>query len=273
LPTHPTLSALAGQVRLYHKKIYRTLFPDGKYTQNDTVLLDLPKDFVIRAKKTVYTKEHTKFEIRFGNKKVDITLRPGQVMYFAQDSGIVLKSGSLILPSDDYEERVLNRSDLYTPLFPDDILRTVENGTASVAFSDGSETEIFSNQTWSLIHHSGIQKKIQDFSLPVVPGWYYMVARDAFSVLENRLPIATLFNARTESGDGQLVDTLPTVINLNFDTPTEIDFQQYFPLDTLSKVEITGLSESFWKQATTTKILFQTSKKDQDITLRITSQK
>lgn len=249
------------------------MLPGGKYIQDTAALEDLPADFVIRAKKIAYTKENTKLELLFGNKKYDVSLRPGSVMYFAQDSKIVLKSGSLILPSDEYEEKALNRSDINTPLFPDDILTTGSNGTATIAFADESETEIFANQTWSLMYHTGVPKKIQEFTLPVVPGWYYVIARDAFSISENRLPQLTLFDAHTESDDGQLVDTLPTTINLNFDTPTEVDFQQYFPLDTILKVEVSGLSESFWKQVSATKVLFQTSQEDQEMTLRVTSKK
>lgn len=65
-----------------------------------------------------------------------MSLRPGNVMYFAQDSNIVIKSGSLILPSDEYEERTLARFDINTPLFPDDIIKTGSNGSTSIRFSD-----------------------------------------------------------------------------------------------------------------------------------------
>lgn len=70
-----------------------------------------------------------------------------------------------------------------------------------------------------------------------------------------------------------MVDTLPTILNLNFDAPTEVDFQQYFPLDSIANVEVTGLSEAFWKQTSATKILFQTSQENQTMTLRVTSKK
>ena len=95
-------------------------------------------------------------------------------------------------------------------------------------------------------------------TLPVDAGWYYVVSRDAFSLAENRISRSTLFDAYTRRNDTQLIDTLPTTLNLNFDTPTEIDFVQYFPLETIKKVEVIGLSEAFWKQITATKILFQT---------------
>ncbi len=106
-----------------------------------------------------------------------------------------------------------------------------------------------------------------------MPGWYYVLSRDALSPRENSIPRVTLFDTYTEGEPGQPVDTLPTTIYLNFDTPTDIDFQQYFPLDTISKVEVTGLSESFWKQASATRILFQTSQANQSMTLRITSKR
>ncbi len=184
-----------------------------------------------------------------------------------------MKNGSLILPSDEFEDRTLDRSDIDTPLFEEETLKTGNNGSASVQFDDGSETDIFPAQTWSLIYHTGVQKKIQEFTLPVVPGWYYMVSHDAFSSTEKRIPQATLFDAYSDGEAGQLIDTLPTTLNLNFDIPTEIDFQQYFPLESISKVEVTGLSENFWKQQTATKILFQTSREDQTMILRVTSKK
>lgn len=179
----------------------------------------------------------------------------------------------MILPSDDYEDRTLDRSDIDTPLFPDDIVKTGPNGAASVEFSDESETILSSNQTWSLVYHNGDQKEIQDFALPVIPGWYYVVAHSAFSAPEQRIPQATLFDAHTAGEEGQPVDTLPTALNLNFDTPTEIDFQQYFPLESITKVEVTGLPESFWRQLTATKILFQTSQEDQSMTLWVTNKR
>jgi hypothetical protein len=52
-----------------------------------------------------------------------------------------------------------------------------------------------------------------------------------------------------------------------------VDFQQYFPLDTIAKVEVTSLSEAFWKQLDATRVLFQTSQEDQDMVLRVTSKK
>jgi|GEM_PF-2744171 len=75
-----------------------------------------------------------------------------------------------------------DRSDIGTPLFLDDTLKNGSNGSASVKFPDGTETSIFPNQTWSLFYHNGISTKIQDFSLPVLPGWYYVSAHDAFSL-------------------------------------------------------------------------------------------
>lgn len=50
-----------------------------------------------------------------------------------------------------------------------------------------------------------------------------------------------------------------------------MDFQQYFPLDSIEKVEISGISDAFWKQVTATKILFQTSQENRPFTLRVKS--
>jgi|GEM_PF-2610429 len=42
---------------IHRRKIYRTLLPGAKYTEDTTMLQNLPSDFVIRAKKIGYTKE------------------------------------------------------------------------------------------------------------------------------------------------------------------------------------------------------------------------
>lgn len=170
------------------------------------------------------------------------------------------------------EERTLIRADIDTPLFVDDVLITGINGTASVLFSDGIETQLYPQQTWSFVYNNGITN-IQNFSLPVLSGWYYMTAHDARTPsAPQMIPQAILFDSTADVESGGLSDTLPTVLTLNFDRPTEIDFQQYFPLDTLKKVEVNGLPESFWKQVTATKILFQTSQERQSMTLRITGE-
>lgn len=271
--SQPILSRVSWWATLYRKKIYRTLYRDNKYREWGTdVLYDLPVDFVIRSKKYWYTKEKTTLQLVVWNQTQDIVLRPWDVLSFIQDSKIIIKSGSLILPSDDYEEKWLNRSDIYSPLFPEDIIKMSENGSASVRFPDWSRTDLYPRQTWSLFYHNGLQSDIQNLTLPVDAGWYYVVSRDAFSLAENRISRSTLFDAYTRSRDTQLIDTLPTTLNLNFDTPTEIDFAQYFPLETIKKVEVIGLSEAFWKQITATKISFQTWQKNQTMTLKVTNE-
>jgi hypothetical protein len=59
----PVLADISGDATLKRAKIYRTLLPNRKYTEGDVTLRDLPNDFVIRAKKVVYTKEKTQIEI------------------------------------------------------------------------------------------------------------------------------------------------------------------------------------------------------------------
>jgi hypothetical protein len=63
--TQPTLSDISGQATFRHAGVYRTLLPNQKYTEGDSVLRDLPTDFVIRAKKIVYTKERTQLQVIF----------------------------------------------------------------------------------------------------------------------------------------------------------------------------------------------------------------
>jgi len=149
---------------------------------------------------------------------------------------------------------------------------TGDNGTASIVFPDAIKTQVYPQQTWSLVYHTGTTK-VQNLSLPVIAGWYYVVSHDAHTPYATSIPEATLFDAYIDVENEGLADTLPTVLNLNFDRPTEIDFQEYFPLDILTKVEITGLPEAFWKQVTTTKILFQTSQEQQSMILRVTGKK
>lgn len=105
------------------------------------------------------------------------------------------------------------------------------------------------------------------------PGWYYVVAHDANSLREHSLPVATLFDAYTDTEGDILTDTLPTTINLKFDSPTEVDFQQYFPIDTITKVEVSGLPENFWRQNGATKIIFETLQKSQSMILKVTGKK
>jgi len=194
------------------------------------------------------------------------------MLLFGRDSKIILQSGSLILPSDEMEEIHLNRSHIGTPLFPDDSIKTSQNGTVQIAFSDATKTTLYPNQVWSLVYHTEAFK-IQDFSLPVSPGWYYVVAHDATSLREHSLPRATLFDAYTDITGDTLTDTLPTTIGLHFDTPTEIDFQEYFPIDTITKVEVSGLSDKFWRQNGATKIIFETLQQSQSMILKVTGKK
>lgn len=160
--SQPSLADISGQATLKRAKIYRTLFPNQKYTEGDTTLRDLPTDFVIRAKKIVYTKEKTQIQLIAGNDKKDIELHSGEILLFGRDSKITLKSGSLILPSDEVEEIHLDRSHIGTPLFPDDSIKTAQNGTAQIAFSDATKTILSPHQEWSFVYNTGAFK-IQEF--------------------------------------------------------------------------------------------------------------
>jgi hypothetical protein len=191
---------------------------------------------------------------------------------FGRDSHIDILSGSLLLPSDETEEIHLNRSDIGTPLFPSDVIKTAHTGAVQIKFSDATHTSLYPDQEWSFVYHTGVFK-IQDFSLPVSSGWYYVVAHNAASIREHSIPQATLFDAYTHTENDILFDTLPTTLQLKFDTPTEVDFQQYFPIDTITKVDVSGLSDTFWRRESATKIIFETLQKSQSMILKVTGKK
>jgi D-hexose-6-phosphate mutarotase len=52
-----------------------------------------------------------------------------------------------------------------------------------------------------------------------------------------------------------------------------VDFQQYFPIDSIIKVEVSGLPEKFWRQNGTTKIIFETLQQSQSMILKVTGKK
>ena len=64
---------------------------------------------------------------------------------------------------------------------------------------------------------------------------------------------------------------IPPEIPLDVDRPTEVDFQKYFPTDTISKVDIFKLASSQWRTVSNTKIAFEMQKEKTDILVRITA--
>ncbi|MCB9807445.1 hypothetical protein H6768_06290 [Candidatus Peribacteria bacterium] len=155
------------------------------------------------------------------------------------------------------------------PLIPGDSIITDKNGGVSLAFPDGTSTEIHPSQHWTLSEYTpgvGLKK----LSLPVDSKWYYGSLIDARTMTENRLPNATLFDAYTEFSQGDTVSQIPRQITLTLPSPTEIDFQSYFPADTLSNVEIFRLPSSQYRRVSSTKIAFESQKNVTEILVRVT---
>jgi len=66
-----------------------------------------------------------------------------------------------------------------------------------------------------------------------------------------------LFDAHSLFSVTDPVSQIPPKISLTFPGPTEIDFQQYFPADTLTNVEILRLPSAEWRRVSSTKIAFE----------------
>lgn len=94
---------------------------------------------------------------------------------------------------------------------------------------------------------------------------------DALSLAASRIPDQTLFDAYTQTNNGAIVSEIPKQISLAFDKPTEIDFQQYFPTDKLTSVDVFKLPSSEWRKINNTTIAFQMQKEKKDILIRITT--
>lgn len=94
---------------------------------------------------------------------------------------------------------------------------------------------------------------------------------DARTLTENRLPHATVFDAYTDFSESDAISQIPRQITLSLPGPTEIDFQSYFPADTLTNVEIFRLPSSEWRRVTSTKIAFESQKETREILVRVTT--
>lgn len=127
----------------------------------------MPTDFVIRSGKYAYAKERTVLETIVGNDKKQVILESGKVLLFTKDSQINIQKGSLVLPSDDYASTRLQRSDIFTPLFPDDQILTGKNGTTTVLFPDSTTTSLSPEQKWTFMHHASTSNRLQDVTIPV----------------------------------------------------------------------------------------------------------
>lgn len=112
---------------------------------------------------------------------------------------------------------------------------------------------------------------VKKLSLPVEAEWYYGNIMDARTLAENRLPHATVFDAYTDFSESDAISQIPRQITLSLPGPTEIDFQSYFPADTLTNVEIFRLPSSEWRRVTSTRIAFESQKETREILVRVTT--
>ncbi len=94
--------------------------------------------------------------------------------------------------------------------------------------------------------------------------------RDAGSLPESRTPHQTLYDAYTIEAGSEPLARIPSTIPLQIGVPTEIDFQNYFPQDTITKVDILRLPQSSFRRLGPTVIAFETQNQEQDITVRVT---
>ncbi len=156
------------------------------------------------------------------------------------------------------------------PLQPDDIVSTDKNGSVTLRFPDGTQTEIGNLQSWSYTQYEpgvGIKK----LSVPVRAEWYYATLTDARSKHDIGLRRHTLFDAYTNFSDTEAVSQIPREISLSLPGPTEIDFQKYFPADSVTNVEIFRLPSSQWRPVSPTKIAFETQEESVEILVRVTT--
>ncbi len=156
------------------------------------------------------------------------------------------------------------------PLLPGDLLITDKNGGITVKFPDGTETEIAVSQYWTLTEYEpgiGIKK----LTLPTEAQWYYGSLLDAKSSQETAISHGTVFDAYTDFSEGDVISQIPRQISLSVPGPTEIDFQTYFPADTLTNVEIFRLPSSEWRRVSSTKVAFEAQKEKKEILVRVTT--
>lgn len=111
---------------------------------------------------------------------------------------------------------------------------------------------------------------IKKLSLPVESEWYYGTITDARSLVENRFPQTVVFDAYAEFSQGSILSNIPPQIKLSLPSPTEIDFQSYFPADTLTNVEIFRLPSSQYRKLSATRFAFETQQDSTEMVIRVT---
>lgn len=266
----PYVIATEGRTSIQHNKLYRTLLVNEKFRDADGKIQPLSADFVIRADQSGYAPETTVVETNNNGRIARYTLRRGQKIVFAQDSNVRILKGSLMLFSTVSEKRNLTIQDIGLPLLPQDEIFTGDTGAMTIQFPDGTQTQLKKNQHW-LFHEYEPSVGIKNNSFPIEAGWWYTSTEDAHSLPESRLPQQTLFNAYSRTDSGATVAQIPREISLVLDRPTEVNFQKYFPADTVTAVEVLKLPSSEWRRINNTTIAFEMQKEKREILLRITT--
>jgi hypothetical protein len=166
--------------------------------------------------------------------------------------------------------RALTIRDTGLPLLPGDTLISEKNGGVTIAFPDGHDTEVAASQKWSLAEYDP-RVGIKQSSLPVEAHWYYGTITDTGSPTDVRTPYGDVFDAYSNTVSSDAISQIPRQITLPLPAPSEIDFQTYFPYDTLTNVEIFQLQTSQWRRITRTKVVFEPQKVSKEILVRVTT--
>lgn len=269
LSSTPFISDIDGPAFIEHDVVYRTLLTKSQYIDEKWAIFGLSPDFVIRGGQSGYTREKSVVDVTTKGQTISYEMNAGQRLRFSGDSTVLVRKWSLILFGNTTERRPLSIRDMRLPLRPNDRIITDINGSVSVAFPDGTETVIWASQNWSLAEYApgvGIKK----LSVPVESDWYYGMVTDARSLNQQRFPHGTVFDAYADFIQWSVLSQIPPRIKLSLPSPTEIDFQSYFPADTLSNVEVFGLPSSQFRRISPTKIAFETQQESTPIVVRVT---
>lgn len=266
----PQISTTAGRAFIQHNGVYRTLITNQQFIGTDGKVQSLPSDFIIREGQSGYAQKTTALVVTVNGKNTNYTLRAGQGITFGADSSVHVRRGALILPGSSPEKRLLTPQDTGLPLLPTDEIITDDTGAVTIAFPDQTQTKLEKNQHW-IFRDYDPEIGIQEDSFPVGTRWYYASMQDARSLETTRMPTQTLFDAYSRSDNGATVSQIPREISLTLDKLTEVDFQKYFPVDTLSSVEILRLPASEWRRVNKSTVAFQMQKEKKDITVRVTT--
>lgn len=266
----PYVAEVSGKPVIQHNQVYRTLLINRKFRNSEGKVENLSNDFIIRSGQAGYAPETTVVEAHNNGVVTRYTLRRGQKIVFAGDTWVDVLKGSLILFSTVSEKRTLTPRDVGLPLLIEDEIFTNDTGSVAIQFADGIQTRLTPRQQWRFQEYEAASG-IKTGSLPIDEKWYYVSSEDAHSLPGSRLPDQTLFNAYSRSTTQTTVSQIPREISLVLDRPTQIDFQKYFPADTITAIEVLRLPASEWRRINASTVAFEMQKEKREITLRITT--